>query len=69
MTQVFLVFFKEKDEYAIQTIGMGHRLIRIPRPAGATDEEFKTSATSVFFDFIKKEQVAVGEIIESGYIF
>lgn len=69
MTQVFLIYLKEKDEYIIKTIGLGYRVVRIPRPDDITDEGFKTSALATFYRFIEKEQIIEGEIIRTEYIF
>jgi len=69
MTQIFLVFVPEKDEYAIRSIGLGHLYTRIIRPEGMDDEKFKELAISKFDDYIKKEQILNGEVIKTGYIY
>lgn len=69
MTQFFLVYLKTKDEYLIKSIGLAYRSVRIPRPDGINDEDFRKLAQFRFKEYLDNEQIVEGEIIETGYIF
>lgn len=68
MTQYFLGYQKEKDEYLITTIGTGSRFQRIIRK-GMTDDEFKQEAIRQFDKLISEDQIADFEVIKTHFIF
>lgn len=70
MTQFFLVFSKEKDQYYIKTLGSYHLYRIIPRKEGYSDKEFEQDAIRNFDGFIKREQILKDAIIiKSDFIF
>jgi hypothetical protein len=69
MTQFFLLYFKDRDEYAIRTMGLGHRYVKIPRKEGMSDDEFKTEAIRQFDKYVANDQVIEADVIKTSYVF
>jgi hypothetical protein len=69
MTQFFLVYNKERDEYLIRTIGLGHRFQVIKRKEDMTDEQFKEEAIRQFDTMVSQDQIISGELVKTDYVF
>lgn len=74
MTQLFLIYFPNADEYFITSMGKGRRFQKIIRKDGWTDDEFRDEATKQFQKLTNDilaptGKYAVQEIISEKYIY